>query len=576
MKKNKNIKKWVLALCVIAGVFALWLALPEDKTVKADAVYFNGKIITVNSKMPAAEAVAVKDGKFLAVGDADAIKKFVGRSTKQIDLNGKTVVPGLIDGHTHPVEAVRMKEKWVDTRFPGTPSVKQALENIAARVKTTPKGAWIFAAGSSSSENKFVEKRLPEKSELDGIAPENPVIFLNGTHEAVANTLALQKMGVTKDATRLKHGGIAITDSKGEPTGDLIEAEGDVPDFPTEAELVRYFSKDIPELWNQNGFTSVLGITNAQTLSALNKVAASGTGSHSLRYTAPVWTDPAGKLLPEDLTTLGISKSADPAWYRTGGIKVWTDGEPDARTGAVYASYCGHFPGDFPGGKGILNTPQERANEIAAKVDGAGLMNLFHCSADHSTDVGLNAYENLLKSGPRKNILRIEHFGVFMLTDEQLKRAVDMDIKVSVQPVWLANLAKANYENLGKERADSSFRFRTMIDAGLQPSGGTDVTGIYLVNLDPFLHMGASVTRESDMGIFHPEEAVTPFEALKMWTIWAAKAMGEESLKGSIEPGKYADMTVISDNLLTIPKEKIKGIKALKTIVDGNIVYEAK
>lgn len=569
-------KKWILMLLVAMAVLAAALFLIKNEAAKADVIYVNGKFVTVEKEGTVNGAVAVKDGKFLAVTDSNAVKKYKGFRTRMIDLGGETVVPGLIDGHTHPVEAVRMKEKWVDARFPGVSSVKQALANIAARVKITPKGGFIFAAGSSSSENKFVEKRLPEKAELDEIAPENPVIFLNGTHEAVANTLALQKMGITKDATHLKHGGIAITDSKGEPTGDLIEAEGDVPDFPTEEELVRYFSKDIPELWNQNGFTSVLGITNAQTLPVLNKVATSGAGPRTLRYTAPVWTDPAGKLLPEDLMTLTISKDADPAWYRTGGIKVWTDGEPDARTGAVYASYCGHFHGDFPGGKGVLNTPQERANKIVSKVDGAGLMNLFHCSADHSTDVGLNAYENLLKSGPRKNILRIEHFGVFMLTDEQLKRAVAMDIKVSVQPAWLTNLAKANYENLGKERADSSFRFRSMIDAGLEPSGGTDVTGIYLVNLDPFLHMGASVTRESDMGIFHPEEAVTPFEALKMWTIWAAKAMGEENLKGSIKPGKYADMTVLSDDILTMPKEKLKDVKVLKTIVGGKVVYEAK
>jgi predicted amidohydrolase YtcJ len=540
-----------------------------------DAIYYNGKIVTLDKKESVASAVAIKDGKFAQVGNTEEIKKLAGTATKMVDLAGKTVVPGLIDGHTHPVETVRMKEKWVDTRFPGTSSVKEALSRIGDRVKVTPKGDWIFAAGSSSSENKFTEKRLPEKAELDGIAPENPVVFLNGTHEAVMNSLALNKLGIKKGSTRLKNGGIALTDDQGEPTGDMIEAEGDVPDEPTEAELTRYYSKNIPELWNQNGFTSLCSITNSQTLAVLNQVATSASTPHRLRFTAPVWTDPAGKLLPEDLSTLSLSKDADPAWYRTGGIKVWIDGEPDARTGAVYEPYLGHFPGDFPGGKGILNATQEKANQLAANIDGAGLMCLFHCSADRSTDVGLNAYEHILKSGPRKNLLRIEHFGDFMMTKEQLKRAVAMDIKVSVQPAWLTNLAKANYENLGKERADTSFSFRSMIDAGLEPSGGTDVTGIYLVNLNPFLHMGASVTRESDMGVFHPEQAVTPLEALKMWTIWAAKALGEESFKGSIEPGKYADMTVLSHDLLTVPADQIKSIKALKTIVGGEIVYDA-
>ena len=565
------VRKIIIALMAVA--FA-WNSAPVFAAAEPDVIYFNGRIATLDATGTTVEAVAVTDGKFSAVGTSDAMKKLAGPATQMIDLSGKSVVPGLIDGHTHPVEAVRMKEKWVDARFPGVSSVRQALENVSARVKITPKGEWICAAASSSSENKFVEKRLPNKKELDTVAPENPVVFLNGTHAAVVNTLALQKMGVTKGVTRLKHGGIILTDDKGEPTGDLIEAEGDVPDSPTEEELVRYFSKDIPELWNQNGFTSVLGITNAQTLPALNKVATSGAVP-TLRYTAPVWTDPAGKLLPEDLATLAISKSADSAWFRTGGIKVWIDGEPDARTGAVYEPDLGKFPGDFPGGKGILNSTQEKADQLAAHTDGAGLMSLFHCSADHSTDIGLNAYEKLLKAGPRKNILRLEHFGDFMMTKEELRRAVAMDIKVSVQPAWLTNLAKSNYENLGKERANTSFRFREMIDAGLEPSGGTDVTGIYLVNLNPFLHIWAAVTRHSDMGIFQPEQAITVLEALKMWTIWAAKAMGEADVKGSIEPGKYADMTVLSEDIFTMEKEGLKDVQVLKTIVGGNVVYQA-
>lgn len=561
----------------IAVLMVAALALMSGKAFAAepDVIYFNGKIATLDAAGSTAEAVAVAAGKFAGVGTSDEIKKLAGPATKLIDLGAKTVVPGLIDGHTHPAEAVRMKEKWVDARFPGVASVKQAVANIAARVKVTPKGEWICAAASSSSENKFAEKRVPNKAELDAVAPDNPVVFLNGTHAAVVNTLALQRMGVTKGVTRLKHGGIILTDDKGEPTGDLIEAEGDVPDVPTEEEMVRYFSKDIPELYNRNGFTSILGITNAQALPALKKVATSGVVP-TLRFTVPIWTDPAGRLLPEDLQTLAISKAADPTWYKSGGIKVWIDGEPDARTGAVYEPYLGNFPGDFPGGKGILNSTQEDADKLAAHIDGAGLMSLFHCSADHSTDIGLNAYEKLLKAGPRGNILRIEHFGDFMMTGEQLRRAVAMDIKVSVQPAWLTNLAKSNYENLGKERADTSFRFREMIDAGLEPSGGTDVTGIYLVNLNPFLHMWAAVTRQSDMGIFQPEQAVTVLEALKMWTVWAAKAMGESDLKGSIEPGKYADMTVLSDDIFTMQKEGLKDVKVLKTIVGGDVIYAMK
>jgi predicted amidohydrolase YtcJ len=175
--------------------------------------------------------------------------------------------------------------------------------------------------------------------------------------------------------------------------------------------------------------------------------------------------------------------------------------------------------------------------------------------------------------------MRIEHFGMFQMNEKQLRRAkamIQKGFKISIQPTWLLDLVKADYENMGPERTRTGFKFRSMIDAGLEPAAGTDVTGIYLDNVNPFLAIYASITRESDDGIFMPEEAVSVPEALKMWTIWAAKSMGQADVKGSIEPGKYADMTVLSDDIFTMPKENLKDVKVLKTIVGGNVVYEAE
>jgi predicted amidohydrolase YtcJ len=129
---------------------------------------------------------------------------------------------------------------------------------------------------------------------------------------------------------------------------------------------------------------------------------------------------------------------------------------------------------------------------------------------------------------------------------------------------------------MGAKRASTGFQFRAMIDAGLEPAASTDMTGIYLGNINPFQAIYAMVTRNSDMGVFRPEQAISVTEALKMWTIWAAKSMGQADVKGSIEPGKYADMTVLSDDILTMPKEGLKEVKTLKTIVGGKVVYEAK
>ena len=471
-----------------------------------------------------------------------------------------------------------MKETWVDCRYPQTPSVKQALINIADWAKKTPKGNWIFVACVSASENKFAEKRLPTKAELDAVAPDNPMMLSNGTHMGVANSVALQRLGIKKGMSKLPHGGSVILDKNGEPTGVLTDAQADVPTTPTVAELERYYAKDIQEFWNQHGFTSLLAITPAAALPVLQKVARSKT-KPTIRYTTSIWTSANGKDMPADLSKFQMPQGADPAWYRFGGIKDWIDGENDCRTGYMYQPYIGHFDTDPPGGKGTLVTDQAGANRFAAIAHKAGVICMLHCSGDHATDIGLNAYDKVIKSGRPGTIMRIEHFGMFQLTKAQLARAKEMrkqGLYISVQPTWLLDLVKADFENMGEPRTRTGFQFRSMIDAGLEPAAGTDVTGIYLDNVNPFLAIYAAVTRQSDAGIFEPGQAISVTEALKMWTIWAAKSMGQADVKGSIEPGKYADMTVLSDDIFTMPKEGLKDVKVLKTIVGGNVVYEAK
>jgi predicted amidohydrolase YtcJ len=569
--------KFVLAIVAVLGlmVYAFARIAPA---AQSDAVYFNGNIITLDAAGSTVSGVAVKDGKILKVGSSDEMKKLAGDSTRLIDLGGKTVVPGLIDAHCHPMETIYLKEDWVDCRYPETQSVKQALDNIAAWAKKTPRGEWIFVACVSASENKFVEKRIPTKAELDAVAPDNPVVLANGAHLCVVNSPALKLLGIRKGMTKLPHGGSVILDKNGEPTGALADAQADVPNNPNLADLERYYTKSIQEFWNQNGFTSLLAITPAAALPVLQKIAMSKI-TPTIRYTTSIWTSANDKDMPEDLSKFHMPKGTDPAWYRFGGIKDWIDGENDARTGYMCEPYIGHFDTDPPGGHGTLVTDQLGANRLASIANKAGVICMFHCSGDKATDIGLNAYEEVINSGRPGTNMRIEHFGMFQLTDAQLQRAKEMKKKglhVSVQPIWLLELVKADYENMGANRAHTGFQFRSMIDAGLEPTASTDMTGIYLGNINPFEAIYAMVTRDSDKGKFVPGQAISVTEALKMWTIWAAKSMGEADAKGSIEPGKYADMTVLSQDIFTMPKENIKEVKAFMTIVGGKIVYEAK
>ena len=556
----------------IASAFALSSGAPVP-----DTIFYGGKIVTFDGANSTVQAVAVKKGRFIQTGSTEDMRKLAGPSTRLVNLEGKTVIPGLIDAHTHPMETIMMKDGWVDARYPQTSSVKQALENISAWAKKTAKGKWIFVACVSASENKFTEKRLPTKAELDGAAPDNPVVLADGAHLAVVNSMALRLLGVSKGVTTLKGGGRVILDGTGEPNGTLTDAMGAVPTTPTVEELERYYTSGIQDFWKQYGFTSILAITPAPALPVLQAI--SQKMKPQIRYTVSVWTDPNADGMPEKLDKFRMSPQADPAFYRFGGIKAWVDGENDCRTGLMYEQYRGHFDTDPPGNLGTEVTPLPKARYFADIANRNGVMAMLHCSGDKAMDMGLAAYEYEIATRPRKSIMRIEHFGMFQMSDPQLKKAKEMKkegLFISVQPTWLLELVKADIENMGPKLARTGFRFRSMIDAGLEPAAGTDMTGIYLANINPFSAVYAAVTRTSDAGTFEPKEAVSVTEAIKMWTVWAARSMGEFDVKGSIEPGKYADMAVLSGDIFTMPKEGLKDVTVIKTIVDGAIVYERK
>ena len=540
----------------------------------AETVFLHGKVLTLDAAGTVVQALAVGDGRVLATGSDAQIRKLAGARTEIVDLHGRTVLPGFIDGHVHPSFAVRMMERYLDGRIATTPSVAVLLGKIATRAAQTPAGEWIIVAGSSSSQTRFAERRIPTRAELDTAAPRSPVMFLNGSHESVVNTRGLVALGIQREMRELKGAQIEL-DADGEPTGVIREGLAIFPDqrIPDD-DLRRYYSSVIPQMWNAHGYTSAYAIAPLNQLGVL-KALAHGRPT-TLRYTIAVHADPAGRLLPAALEGLAFAPTVDPAWYRLAGIKVWVDSDVPMRGGAVTAPYAGEA-----GGYGILNMTQSELDALTLRAQRAGLAFLAHATGDRATDMALAAFEHAQAqdmkgaASRRAGLQRIEHFGEFMLGPDDLARARRLGVSVNVQPAWIYTLANSTIQNLGAERARGAFQFRAMIDAGLEPGFGTDLTGIVLETFDPFLHVWAAVTRMSDVGVFVPEQAVSVTEALRMLTIWSARAQGEDAIKGSLEPGKLADMVVISGDILAIPPSAIRDLKVLKTIVGGRVVYEA-
>lgn len=564
---SRHNRAFLLAGLACAALANLVAGPRAIATEAADIIYRNGKFVTLDGADTVAQAVAVRDGRIWRVGKDAEVSALATPQTTVVDLHGKTVLPGFVDGHAHPSLAVRMIEEYVDGRIATTPSVAAVLGKMTARAARVPAGQWIIVAGSSSSQTRYTEHRLPSRGEIDAAAPDHPVMFLNGAHEAVVNSAGLRALGITRGMGELK-GAHIVLDDQGEPTGVIQEGLAIFPDLRIpDADLRRYYGHVIPETWNAQGYTSVLAIAPLHELKAIKELAAQAPAT--LRYTVAIFTDPGGRFLPATFDALPFPAAVDPAWYRFGGIKVWIDSDVPMRGGAVMEPYAGP-----EGGAGLLNLTQDELDALALRVHRAGLPMLLHATGDRATLMALNAFERAQRQGGGRTLQRIEHFGEFMLGPDDLARAKRLGIRVNVQPGWIFTLTNSTIENLGAERARGAFQFRSMIDAGLEPGFGTDVTGIVLETLNPFLHVWAAVTRTSDVGVFVPEQAVSVTDTLRMMTLWAARAQGEGEIKGSLEVGKLADMVVISDDILATPPAAIRDIKVLATIVGGRTVYE--
>ena len=509
----------------------------------------------MNSSQQSAEAIVIKNNKIIKVGTNKEIISWIGTGTKIINLQGRTVVPGLIDSHIHVVDFGRFLT-WIDLK--DVSSIKEMHRILGERAEKIPEGRWII--GNGWDQTGFVERRYPNIQDLNEASPDNPVVlFHQSGRVCVVNSKALELAGVTKETMSPLGGEIEKDAETGEPTGILRENATDlvwktIPE-PSENELIESAGLSFEKIV-EAGITSIHWIVSSSTeISIIQRLGSENKLPLRVHIIAPI-------NILDQLDNLDSLLGSGDNTSRTLGVIVFVDGSLSARTAALSEPYI-----DEPTTKGQLLYSQEELNLLVAKAHRANVHLVMHAMGDQAVDMTLTAIEKALMEIPRKNHrYRIEHASV--LNKELMQRIKKLGLIVSVQPkcvisefsVWSA------VDRLGPKRVRWLYPLKTLINKGIRVIGGSDCP---MEPISPLLGIQATMTRQ-----FFAEEQITVEEALRMYTVNAAYASSEDTVKGSIEEGKLADLTVLSGDPKTTPSSKIGDIKVAMTIVGGKVVYQ--
>ncbi|MFB9262656.1 amidohydrolase [Bradyrhizobium erythrophlei] len=533
-----------------------------------DLVLINGKVLTLDERSTVTEAVAVRDGKILATGSSASIKPLAGARTRVFDVSGKTVIPGLIDTHAH-FKAAGLADYVVNMSRAKTAA--EALEAIKAFAVRKKPGEWIVG-GAWHPPSQLAEKRYLTRQEIDSVAPDNPVYLRTVGHFSMANTMALQKAGVDKTAAD-PSGGSFERDAAGELTGVLVETAIDrvekaVPPW-TEDDEVRQFT--IAEsVLNSFGITSAVeGATEARDIRTLQKIAASGNAT--LRTGVMVRPEPPADLSAWEaiMSGNGASSGFGDDWLKFAGIKIFYDGGMTLKTALMRDVY----PDSHDDYHGITQQTPERLKQLVSICNRYDWRVGVHVVGDLGIDQVLDAFEaaNKEKSIQDRRFVLIH---ASLIRPEQMERAHRLGVRIDFQNVFMWDKAATVERFLGRATADRAVPTRTLIaKMGLDNLGaGTD----FPVNpINPFLNMYIMVTRKDPNGnVYGASEAVSREQALRLYTSAASHYTFEEARKGTIEPGKLADLVVVSADYMAVPEAQIKDIKADLTLVGGKVVFQ--
>jgi len=532
---------------------------------KADVVFLNGTVITVDSKDRVCQGAAVAGNQILAVGTSAEMKALAGPDTQMIDLKGRSLVPGFIDAHCHAGSYGPVKFNIVCSADV-IPSIGELKKEIRKRAASTPKGGWIIGRGYDNT--KLKENRHPTRWDFDEVAPEHKVFILRTCgHLGVVNSLALKEFGIRK-GTPDPHGGRIERDPAGEPTGLLYE-QALVPvrmaTQPGYDDLLRGL-KIMNDDFLRYGITSATDASgrNPDEIRAFQKAVAEGW--LKVRIYFQVRTSGPTIQLGEHYLQSGLVTGYGNEKLRLGSFKLMLDGAGGGGSAAMRQAYPGK-PSEY----GILHQTQEELDELVLKGQKAGYQIGVHAIGDRAVEMVLKSYAKAMKAFPRKDCRhRIEHCG--FLDGPLMEEMREMGVVAALGLPFLYELGDSYITVFGQDRLQCVYPLRSLIERGIVAGLSSDAP---VIDPNPLTGIYFALTRKTPTGqTIAPHEAVSVLQAIRAYTMSGAYATFEEQIKGSLEPGKLADLVILSEDILKTSPEKILSIKADLTMVDGKVVYE--
>ena len=581
-----KLRLW-LAIAAVVLLLANVEITPADDGESADLIVHNGKVVTMSTTTPTAEAVAIKGDRIVGVGGNDAIlKKYRGKATRLIDARGHSVLPGIYDSHTHPVGAATSE---MGEPLPYLQSLEDVFAYIRKKAAATPEGEWIVLRFAFPTRLK--DARFPTLAELDKAAPKHPVLY-NAGPASMVNSMGLKVSGITKDTPNPAAGVIVRDPKTGAATGMLRNAQGVLKHLPSGAKSLGDRKEAVKKLfrgYNEYGITSVadrnadrsaldlyLALANAGELTVRVNVARSFNPYGSREEVARRFDALPGK------DGKGGPTGRGGIWVRIGPIKFFLDG--GMLNGTAYMRQ------PWPPGptyqvvendyRGLLFVQPEQAKVVVEEAAKRKWSVTAHCAGEAAMDVLLDAYEFVNREIPIKDLrFCITHAN--FPSQHNLERCRQLGVCADVQPAWLYKDGDTLARVLGKERIrwfqpyKSWMKYTTI-------GGGSDHMIKYDPRQatnpwDPWLGIQTAVTRATESGqVLVPEERISPLDALRMYTINNAYLHHEEKEKGSLDPGKLADLIVIDRDYVQCPRNQLGEIRVMVTMVGGRVVFERK